>query len=106
MGETTELGKVLKEIIEVEMNIRVLVELQDRMLEMGIIDSEEYNEDKRFYILQLERIKRLKERVLLLIHEVCRICKNDCKQPYSWWSWQMPPQEYCSKFIEKKRERG
>jgi len=36
------------------------------------------------------------------IHPVCLTCKKKltCKNRgrYSWWSWQMPPQEYCEDY--------
>ncbi len=29
------------------------------------------------------------------IHPVCAMCVHDCKKPYSWWSFQMPPWMFC-----------
>ena len=34
------------------------------------------------------------------IHPVCLICKKECKRPYAFWSFQMPPQEFCDEFEE------
>jgi len=31
-------------------------------------------------------------------HPVCSCCKKSCKQPFSFWSWQLPPQEFCGDF--------
>ncbi len=47
--------------------------------------------------------KKLNEMAMELdIHPVCILCTYTCKQPYSWWSFQMPPQEYCSRFEERR----
>jgi len=32
------------------------------------------------------------------IHPVCYLCRRDCKKPYSFWSFQMPPEIFCDKF--------
>ena len=29
------------------------------------------------------------------IHECCLCCKKECKQPYTYWSGQMPANIYC-----------
>ncbi len=29
------------------------------------------------------------------VHPVCAMCRNSCKLPYSWWSFQMPPDVFC-----------
>ena len=34
------------------------------------------------------------------VHPVCLMCKKSCKRPYSFWSFQMPPQEFCDDFEE------
>lgn len=34
------------------------------------------------------------------IHTVCLHCKRECKQKYSYWSGQMPPNIYCTKFLD------
>lgn len=38
------------------------------------------------------------------IHPVCFLCRKKCKQPYSFWSFQMPPHIYCDKFEEKVKK--
>ena len=38
------------------------------------------------------------------VHPVCLICKRRCKKPYSFWSFQMPPQEFCDKFEEAEEK--
>ena len=37
------------------------------------------------------------------IHPVCLLCKKSCKQPYSFWSFQMPPEIFCEDFEEGER---
>ena len=32
------------------------------------------------------------------IHPVCQSCKKPCKQPWSFWSGQLPPWEYCEQY--------
>jgi len=34
------------------------------------------------------------------IHPVCMMCSRKCKKGYSFWSGQMPPQEFCDWFKE------
>ena len=34
------------------------------------------------------------------IHPVCLLCKKPCKQEYSFWSFQMPPDMFCENFEE------
>jgi len=34
------------------------------------------------------------------IHIVCLRCRRKCKQPYSFWSDQMPPDVFCEEFEE------
>ena len=34
------------------------------------------------------------------IHPVCFLCRKKCKQPYSFWSFQMPPETFCEDFEE------
>lgn len=36
------------------------------------------------------------------IHEVCIYCLCDCKEIYSYWSGQMPPDMFCDVFQESK----
>ena len=38
------------------------------------------------------------------IHPVCLLCTKPCKKHYGWWSFQMPPQEYCEDFEENPNE--
>jgi len=26
------------------------------------------------------------------------LCAHDCKKPYSYWSWQMPPNVFCERY--------
>ena len=33
-------------------------------------------------------------------HPVCLLCSKPCKKHYSFWSFQMPPQEFCGDFEE------
>jgi len=35
-------------------------------------------------------------------HPVCLLCEKDCKRPYSFWSFQMPPWAFCEEFKEKE----
>jgi len=39
------------------------------------------------------------------IHPVCLICKKECKKPYSFWSFQMPPDVFCDEFEEDKGDK-
>ena len=39
------------------------------------------------------------------IHPVCLLCNRQCKQPYSFWSFQMPPNIFCDEFIEKTERK-
>lgn len=32
------------------------------------------------------------------VHEVCYFCRKDCKQPFTRWSGQMPPNIYCEDY--------
>ena len=48
--------------------------------------------------------KLLEEAYQQNIHPVCLLCANDCKQLYEFWSFQMPPTEFCNRFKEKSRE--
>ena len=41
---------------------------------------------------------KLREKPPLTIHPVCRDCRKPCKQPYSFWSGQLPPWEYCEHY--------
>lgn len=47
--------------------------------------------------------KLLEEAYQQNIHPVCLLCKHECKQPYEFWSFQMPPTEFCSLFEEKEQ---
>jgi len=38
------------------------------------------------------------------INPVCYLCKKKCKQPYTFWSFQMPPHEYCDKFESRLKD--
>ena len=44
---------------------------------------------------------KLGEKPPLTIHPVCRSCKKSCKQPWSFWSGQLPPWEYCPDYCPK-----
>ena len=35
------------------------------------------------------------------IHPVCLMCREKCKKKYSFWSFQMPPEEFCDRFKER-----
>jgi len=37
------------------------------------------------------------------IHPVCLLCKHECKQLYEFWSFQMPPTEFCPLFEPKEK---
>jgi hypothetical protein len=32
------------------------------------------------------------------IHSVCQFCEHECKHAWTFWDWQMPPEEYCEDF--------
>ena len=36
-------------------------------------------------------------------HEVCFDCQEECKEPYTPWSGQMPPTIYCNCYKEVKK---
>jgi len=53
----------------------------------------------------MERIEEvLAQAAKMNVHPVCLLCKRPCKKHYSFWSFQMPPEEYCDRFLP--REKG